>query len=265
MTPSTARGPALREHRACSTPGSRRLSRSGWPRRYPPPRRSRPAPRRRHDRRPRSGACSAVWQHRPTWRPWRTCVDRAWDRGRVVRAGAASPGSAPRAGRSLQCAVAAGVAWLIAADLLGPPDAVLRAGRGRGLPRHVLRPAAAPGRRGDRRRRRRGASSPTCWRSGSARAGGSSRWSSALSMTSALLLDGGQLLVTQAAVQSIIVAALVPGAGRGIGPGDRCGDRGLRRAGRRHRGARRAAAPTARTGGGRDAQDRGAAARRPAR
>lgn len=32
----------------------------------------------------------------------------------------------------------------------------------------------------------------------------------ALSMTAALLLDGGQLLVTQAAVQSIVIAALVP-------------------------------------------------------
>ena len=45
------------------------------------------------------------------------------------------------------------------ADRRGParaPDAVLRAGRRGGLPRHVVRPAAAPGRRGDHRRRARG-------------------------------------------------------------------------------------------------------------
>ena len=37
-------------------------------------------------------------------------------------------------------------------------------------------------------------------------------------MTSALLLDGGQLFVTQAAVQSIIISALVPAPSRRAGP-----------------------------------------------
>ena len=94
--------------------------------------------------------------HRPTWRPRRQLVDRLWERGRVSMRTRVARVSAKR-WQIAQCAVAAGVAWLIAADLLGHPTAVLRAGRGRGEPRHVVRPAAAPGRRGDRRRRAGGA------------------------------------------------------------------------------------------------------------
>ena len=55
-----------------------------------------------------------------------------------------------------QCAIAAGVAWFIAHDVVGHADPVLRADRGGGEPRYVVRAAPAPGRGGDRRRGRRG-------------------------------------------------------------------------------------------------------------
>ena len=57
---------------------------------------------------------------------------------------------------------------------------------------------------------------PTCWRSSI----GSGWWQLALvvalAMSSALLLDGGQLFVTQAAVQSIVIAALVPASSQAL-------------------------------------------------
>ncbi len=111
-----------------------------------------------------------------------------------------------------QCAVAAGVAWFIAADLFGHP-----------MP--FFAPVAAVvslGTSYGQRLRRVGevtvgvavgvflADLLVVWL-------GSGAWQIALivalSMSAALLLDGGQLLVTQAAVQSIVVASLVPDPG----------------------------------------------------
>jgi uncharacterized membrane protein YgaE (UPF0421/DUF939 family) len=111
-----------------------------------------------------------------------------------------------------QCAVAAGVAWFVASDLLGhqtpffaPVAAVVALGTSYG------------------QRLRRVAEVTVGVAVGVFLADllvawlGSGGWQIglivALSMSAAFLLDGGQLLVTQAAVQSIVVASLVPDPG----------------------------------------------------
>ncbi|WP_028643113.1 FUSC family protein [Nocardioides sp. URHA0020] len=138
-------------------------------------------------------------------------LDRMWDRGRT------SARSRVARWRSKwwqigQCAVAAGVAWLIAADLFGhttpffaPVAAVVALGTsyGQRLRRVVeVTIGVAVG----------------VFLADLLVAGLGSGWWQialivALSMTAAFLLDSGQLLVTQAAVQSIVVAALVPDPG----------------------------------------------------
>src|SRR6478735_4447491 len=138
-------------------------------------------------------------------------LDRMWDRGRT------SARSRVARWRSKwwqigQCAVAAGVAWLVAADLFGhttpffaPVAAVVALGTsyGQRLRRVVeVTIGVAVG--------VFLADLLVAWL-------GSGAWQIALivalSMTAAFLLDSGQLLVTQAAVQSIVVAALVPDPG----------------------------------------------------
>jgi len=138
-------------------------------------------------------------------------LDRMWDRGRT------SARSRVARWRSKwwqigQCAVAAGVAWLVAADLFGhttpffaPVAAVVALGTsyGQRLRRVVeVTIGVAVG--------VFLADLLVAWL-------GSGWWQIALivalSMSAAFLLDSGQLLVTQAAVQSIVVAALVPDPG----------------------------------------------------
>lgn len=111
-----------------------------------------------------------------------------------------------------QCAIAAGIAWFVAADLFGHPmpffapvAAVVSLGTsyGQRLRRVVeVTIGVAVG--------VFLADLLVVWL-------GSGAWQIALivalAMSAALLLDGGQLLVTQAAVQSIVVAALVPDPG----------------------------------------------------
>lgn len=138
-------------------------------------------------------------------------LDRMWDRGRT------SVRFRVRRWRSKfwqigQCAVAAGVAWLIAADLFGhttpffaPVAAVVALGTSYG------------------QRLRRVAEVTVGVALGVFLADlivagiGSGWWQItlivALAMSVAFLLDGSQLLVTQAAVQSIVVATLIPDAG----------------------------------------------------
>ena len=135
-------------------------------------------------------------------------VDRLWDRGRVSMRARLARVSAKR-WQVAQCAAAAGVAWLIAADLLGherpffaPVAAVVSLGTSYG------------------QRLRRVAEVTTGVALGVLLADllaimiGSGWWQLtlvvALAMTSALLITSGQMFVTQAAVQSIIISALVP-------------------------------------------------------
>lgn len=138
-------------------------------------------------------------------------LDRMWDRGRTSARGRV------RRWRSKwwhigQCAIAAGVSWFVAADIFGHPTpffapvaAVVALGTSYGQRvRRVVEVTVGVA---------VGvflADLLVVWL-------GTGAWQIALivslSMTAALLLDGGQLLVTQAAVQSIIVASLVPDPG----------------------------------------------------
>lgn len=138
-------------------------------------------------------------------------LDRAWDRSRtsvrqrVVRLRAKSFQIA-------QCAVAAAVAWFIASDVLGhqtpffaPIAAVVSLGTSYGQRlRRVVEVTL-------------GVAIGVLIADLLVMGLGSGWWQLALivalAMTTAILLDGGQLFVTQAAVQSIVVATLVPGAG----------------------------------------------------
>lgn len=139
-------------------------------------------------------------------------LDRMWDRGRTsARARIARLHS--KAWQIGQCAVAAAVAWFVAADLLGhstpffaPVAAVVALGTSYG------------------QRLRRVAEVTVGVAVGVFLADllvvwlGSGAWQIglivALSMTAAFLLDSGQLFVTQAAVQSIVIAGLVAAPGQ---------------------------------------------------
>ena len=144
----------------------------------------------------------AIWL-RGAWRSSRTSLATRWDRLRA------------KSFQIAQCAVAAGVAWLIAADLLGHPApffapiaAVVSLGTsyGQRLRRvaEVTVGVAIGVLVGDLL---------VIWL-------GSGWWQLALivalAMTTAFLLDGGQLFVTQAAVQSIVISTLVPEQGEAL-------------------------------------------------
>ena len=141
-------------------------------------------------------------------------LDRAWDIGRTSMRARVRRLQTKR-WQIGQCAVAAGVAWLIAADLLGhqspffaPVAAVVGLGTSYG------------------QRLRRVAEITVGVAVGVFLADllvmlvGQGWWQItaivALSMCAAFLLDGGPLLVTQAAVQSIVVTTLVPNPGAGF-------------------------------------------------
>jgi uncharacterized membrane protein YgaE (UPF0421/DUF939 family) len=141
-------------------------------------------------------------------------LDRMWGRGRTsVRARVARWES--KRWQIVQCALAAGAAWFIASDVLGhqtpffaPVAAVVSLGTSYG------------------QRLRRVAEVTLGVAVGVFLADllvaqvGSGWWQLALivglAMSAAFLLDGGQLLVTQAAVQSIVVSTLVPDAGAAL-------------------------------------------------
>jgi len=135
-------------------------------------------------------------------------VDRLWERSRDSVRVRLDRVSAKR-WQIAQCAVAAGVAWLIAADLLGHP-------------RPFFAPVAAVVSLGTSygQRLRRVAEVTAGVALGVLLADllailiGSGWWQLVLvvtlSMTTALLITAGQTFVTQAAVQSIIIMALVP-------------------------------------------------------
>ena len=138
-------------------------------------------------------------------------LDRMWHRSRTsVRARVRRLQT--KSWQIAQCALAAGVAWLIAADVLGHPTP-------------FFAPVAAVVALGTSygQRLRRVAEVTVGVAVGVFLADllvaglGSGWWQIglivALAMVAAFLLDGGQLFVTQAAVQSIVVASLVPDPG----------------------------------------------------
>jgi uncharacterized membrane protein YgaE (UPF0421/DUF939 family) len=135
-------------------------------------------------------------------------LDRAWTVSRLSARARLARWRSKR-WQIVQCAVAAGVAWMIAADLLDHPTP-------------FFAPVAAVVALGTSygQRLRRVAEITVGVAVGVFIADllvleiGTGGWQIAvivgLAMSSAFLLDGGQLLVTQAAVQSIIVSTLVP-------------------------------------------------------
>jgi uncharacterized membrane protein YgaE (UPF0421/DUF939 family) len=138
-------------------------------------------------------------------------LDRMWDRSRTS-ARARVRRLQAKSWQIGQCALAAAVAWLIAADVLGHPTP-------------FFAPVAAVVGLGTSygQRLRRVAEVTVGVAVGVFLADllvatlGSGWWQIglivALAMSAAFLLDGGQLFVTQAAVQSIVVASLVPDPG----------------------------------------------------
>lgn len=141
-------------------------------------------------------------------------LDRLWSRGRTSMAARVNRTRA-KSWQIWQCALAAGIAYFIAAELLGHPTpffapiaAVVSLGTSYG------------------QRLRRVAEVTLGVAIGVLVADllvltlGSGWWQLALivalAMTSAFLLDGGQLFVTQAAVQSIVVTTLLPDPGQGL-------------------------------------------------
>ncbi len=145
---------------------------------------------------------------------WEAAWDAAWSRGRLS-AGARLERLRSKAWQIGQCAVAAGVAWLVAHNLLGhatpffaPIAAVVSLGTSYG------------------QRLRRVAEVTLGVAIGVLVADlivvwiGSGWWQLtfivALSMSTAMLLDAGGLFVTQAAVQSIVITTLAAGPGQAL-------------------------------------------------
>ena len=141
-------------------------------------------------------------------------LDRMWVRGRTSLRARVARWKAKR-WQIAQCAVAAGVAWMIASDLLGHPTpffapiaAVVSLGTSYGQRlRRVVEVTV-------------GVAVGVLLADLIVAQLGSGGWQLtlivALAMSTAFLLDGGQLFVTQAAVQSIVVSTLLPDPGAGL-------------------------------------------------
>jgi uncharacterized membrane protein YgaE (UPF0421/DUF939 family) len=138
-------------------------------------------------------------------------LDRMWSRSRLSLRGRVDRLRA-KGWVVAQCAVAAAVAWWLAADVLGHPSPFFAP---------IAAVVSLGTSYGQRLRRVVEVTLGVAIGVGIADllvAGiGSGAWQLglivALSMSVAILLDAGILFITQAAVQSIVVAALVPGAG----------------------------------------------------
>ncbi len=141
-------------------------------------------------------------------------LDRLWSRGRTSL-GARLDRLRSKGWQVAQCAVAAGVAWYVAADVVGhttpffaPIAAVVSLGTTYG--QRLRRVAEVTV----------GVAVGVFLADLIVAAIGSGGWQLAvivaLAMTTAILLDGGQLFMMQAAVQSIVVATLVPDPGAAV-------------------------------------------------
>lgn len=141
-------------------------------------------------------------------------LDRLWARGRTSMASRVRRLRA-KSFQIAQCALAAGVAWLVAAEVLDHPTpffapiaAVVSLGTSYG--QRLRRVAEVT----------LGVAIGVLVADLLVRGIGSGWWQLtlivALAMTTAFLLDGGQLFVTQAAVQSIVVATLLPAPDAGL-------------------------------------------------
>lgn len=141
-------------------------------------------------------------------------LDRAWSRGRTSMSGRVLR-LRSKSWQIGQCALAAGVAYFIASDLLGHPTpffapiaAVVSLGTSYG--QRLRRVAEVT----------LGVAIGVLVADLLVAAMGSGWWQLtlivALAMTAAFLLDGGQLFVTQAAVQSIVVSTLLPDPDQGL-------------------------------------------------
>ncbi len=141
-------------------------------------------------------------------------LDRMWARSRTSRR-ARMARLRSKQWQIAQCAVAAGVAWLIASDLLGhqtpffaPVAAVVSLGTSYG--QRLRRVAEVT----------IGVAIGVFVGDLIVAAVGTGWWQLtlivALAMTTAIVLDGGQLFVTQAAIQSIVVSTLLPDSGAGL-------------------------------------------------
>ena len=141
-------------------------------------------------------------------------MDRVWTRSRTSARTRIDRWKSKRF-QIAQCALAAGVAWFIAADLLGhqtpffaPIAAVVSLGTSYGQRlRRVVEVTV-------------GVAVGVLLADLLVSFVGSGAWQLALivslAMTTAFLLDGGQLFVTQAAVQSIVVSTLLPDPGMAL-------------------------------------------------
>ena len=141
-------------------------------------------------------------------------LDRAWSRGRTSLATRVHR-LRTKSWQIGQCALAAGVAWFVAAEVLGhttpffaPIAAVVSLGTSYG--QRLRRVAEVT----------LGVAIGVLVADLLVSAIGTGWWQLtlivALAMTAAFLLDGGQLFVTQAAVQSIVVATLLPDPDQGF-------------------------------------------------
>lgn len=141
-------------------------------------------------------------------------LDRMWNRGRISLRARVARVDAKR-WQIAQCALAAGAAWFIASDLLGHPTpffapiaAVVSLGTSYGQRlRRVVEVTL-------------GVAVGVLLADLIVAQVGSGWWQLtvivALAMSAAFFLDGGQLFVTQAAVQSIVVSTLLPDPGAGL-------------------------------------------------
>ena len=107
-----------------------------------------------------------------------------------------------------QASVSAALAWLIATKVLGHPQPFFAPVVGHHRARHHDQPARARARSSSRSASRSGSPSPTCWRSRSAPARPSLRWSCRSPCRPRIFFGSSQLFVNQVAVSAALVSTV---------------------------------------------------------